>query len=146
MIFLWCWGRLQDPHPADSALVAAATRLEEAWAWGLDPDMWRAHLGPMTWPGGANNAHTHTHAGCAVLCCAVLLCVVLRCVVLRCVVLWVLRKEPPAIAKHHPSNRQHNTAGPGLLEALLPMSYSLSVVSMGTHILAPVCTQQIFLY
>jgi hypothetical protein len=42
---------LQDPHPADRALVAAATRLEEAWAWGLDPDMWRAHLGPMTWPG-----------------------------------------------------------------------------------------------
>lgn len=43
-------GCLQDPHPSDSALVAAATRLEEAWAWGLDPDMWRAHLGPLTWP------------------------------------------------------------------------------------------------
>jgi hypothetical protein len=139
MIFLWCWGRLQDPHPADSALVAAATRLEEAWAWGLDPDMWRAHLGPMTWPGGANNAHAHT---CR-LCCAVLCCAVLLCVVLRCVVLWVLRKEPPAIAKQHPSIRQHNTAGPGLLEALLPMSYSLSVVSMGTHI-QPRCAHNRF--
>lgn len=34
----------------DRALVAAAQRLEEAWAWGLDPDLWRAHLGPSTWP------------------------------------------------------------------------------------------------
>lgn len=60
---------LQDPHPSDSALVAAATRLEEAWAWGLDPDMWRAHLGPLTWPGeGAGSgmcaACTHAAAHC----------------------------------------------------------------------------------
>lgn len=60
---------LQDPHPSDSALVAAATRLEEAWAWGLDPDMWRAHLGPLTWPGealtskgGLRAAHTDAAA------------------------------------------------------------------------------------
>jgi len=55
---------LQDPHPADRALVAAATRLEEAWAWGLDPDLWRAHLGPRTWPGGWL-APTHQHAACS---------------------------------------------------------------------------------
>lgn len=35
---------------SDRALHAAAQRLEEAWAWGLDPDLWRAHLGPLTWP------------------------------------------------------------------------------------------------
>lgn len=37
-------------HLCDRTLVAAAQRLEEAWAWGLDPDLWRAHLGPATWP------------------------------------------------------------------------------------------------
>ncbi|KAF6264659.1 hypothetical protein COO60DRAFT_75930 [Scenedesmus sp. NREL 46B-D3] len=45
-------GVLQSPqiHLCDRTLVAAAQRLEEAWAWGLDPDLWRAHLGPCTWP------------------------------------------------------------------------------------------------
>ncbi|WIA12944.1 hypothetical protein OEZ85_006559 [Tetradesmus obliquus] len=45
-------GVLQSPqiHLCDRTLVAAAQRLEEAWAWGLDPDLWRAHLGPATWP------------------------------------------------------------------------------------------------
>jgi hypothetical protein len=48
--FLSC--SLQSPqiHLCDRTLVAAAQRLEEAWAWGLDPDLWRAHLGPCTWP------------------------------------------------------------------------------------------------
>eukprot|EP00878_Enallax_costatus_P022608 GHUV01024000.1.p1 GENE.GHUV01024000.1~~GHUV01024000.1.p1 ORF type:complete len:306 (+),score=71.75 GHUV01024000.1:717-1634(+) len=45
-------GVLQSPQPhlMDKALVTAAQRLEAAWAWGLDPDLWRAHLGPLTWP------------------------------------------------------------------------------------------------
>ena len=34
----------------DRAATAAAAGLDEAWAWGLDPDGWRAHLGPPTWP------------------------------------------------------------------------------------------------
>jgi hypothetical protein len=47
-----CWCVPQSPqiHLCDRTLVAAAQRLEEAWAWGLDPDLWRAHLGPSTWP------------------------------------------------------------------------------------------------
>ena len=34
----------------DRALATSAGHLEAAWAWGFDPDAWRAHLGPHTWP------------------------------------------------------------------------------------------------
>ena len=28
----------------------SAACLEEAWAWGFDVDVWRAHLNAITWP------------------------------------------------------------------------------------------------
>ena len=34
----------------DRAIVNCATVLEEAWAWGFDVDVWRAHVNPLTWP------------------------------------------------------------------------------------------------
>ncbi|KAK9817548.1 hypothetical protein WJX74_003802 [Apatococcus lobatus] len=34
----------------DRSVVAAATCLEEATAWGIDVDAWRAHLNANTWP------------------------------------------------------------------------------------------------
>ncbi|KAK9797439.1 hypothetical protein WJX73_004705 [Symbiochloris irregularis] len=34
----------------DHAIKQSAQCLEEAWAWGLDVDAWRAHLNPLTWP------------------------------------------------------------------------------------------------
>ena len=34
----------------DRAIAGAAAILDEAAAWGLDVDTWRAHLGPATWP------------------------------------------------------------------------------------------------
>ncbi|KAK9816480.1 hypothetical protein WJX72_000803 [[Myrmecia] bisecta] len=34
----------------DRAVVHCASMLEEAWAWGFDVDVWRAHLNPLTWP------------------------------------------------------------------------------------------------
>lgn len=51
---------IEDAHMANSvtvqtgftdrAITAAAVSLDEAWAWGFDPAVWRAHLGPATWP------------------------------------------------------------------------------------------------
>jgi hypothetical protein len=35
---------------ADRSVAQSAGCLEEAWAWGFDVDVWRAHLGPLTWP------------------------------------------------------------------------------------------------
>ena len=34
----------------DRAIVNCAHALEEAWAWGFDVDVWRAHLNAQTWP------------------------------------------------------------------------------------------------
>ena len=34
----------------DRAIAGAAATREEAVAWGLPLDEWRAHLGPSTWP------------------------------------------------------------------------------------------------
>lgn len=34
----------------DRSVVFAAQHLEEAWAWGYDVDVWRAHLNLLTWP------------------------------------------------------------------------------------------------
>jgi hypothetical protein len=34
----------------DRSLVSCAQLLEEAWAWGFDVDVWRAHLNAITWP------------------------------------------------------------------------------------------------
>ena len=34
----------------DRAIVNCAHALEEAWAWGFDVDVWRAHLNVQTWP------------------------------------------------------------------------------------------------
>lgn len=31
-------------------MVSSAQLLEEAWEWGVDVDLWRAHLNPLTWP------------------------------------------------------------------------------------------------
>jgi hypothetical protein len=35
---------------ADRSVAQIASYLEEAWAWGFDVDIWRAHLNPLTWP------------------------------------------------------------------------------------------------
>lgn len=35
---------------ADRSIAQMAGYLEEAWAWGFDVDVWRAHLNPLTWP------------------------------------------------------------------------------------------------
>ena len=35
---------------ADKAISQSAACLEEAWAWGFDVDVWRAHLNALTWP------------------------------------------------------------------------------------------------
>ena len=35
---------------ADKAVTQSAACLEEAWAWGFDVDVWRAHLNALTWP------------------------------------------------------------------------------------------------
>ena len=35
---------------SDRSVLTAAGRLVESWAWGLDVDLWRAHLGQLTWP------------------------------------------------------------------------------------------------
>ena len=35
---------------ADRSVAQSAAYLEEAWAWGFDVDVWRAHLNPLTWP------------------------------------------------------------------------------------------------
>ncbi len=34
----------------DRAIINCAHALEEAWAWGFDVDVWRAHLNAQTWP------------------------------------------------------------------------------------------------
>ncbi len=34
----------------DRAVAMSAGWLEEAWAWGFDVDIWRAHLNALTWP------------------------------------------------------------------------------------------------
>ena len=34
----------------DRSVAQSAGCLEEAWAWGFDVDVWRAHLNPLTWP------------------------------------------------------------------------------------------------
>lgn len=34
----------------DKAIVNCASMLEEAWKWGFDVDVWRAHLNYATWP------------------------------------------------------------------------------------------------
>lgn len=34
----------------DRSIVGCALLLEEAWSWGYDVDVWRAHLNPLTWP------------------------------------------------------------------------------------------------
>lgn len=34
----------------DRAIINCAHALEEAWAWGFDVDVWRAHLNTQTWP------------------------------------------------------------------------------------------------
>ncbi|MEW5303073.1 MAG: hypothetical protein WDW36_005801 [Sanguina aurantia] len=34
----------------DRSIVGCALLLEEAWSWGYDVDVWRAHLSPLTWP------------------------------------------------------------------------------------------------
>lgn len=34
----------------DRAVAMSAGWLEEAWAWGFDVDVWRAHLNALTWP------------------------------------------------------------------------------------------------
>ncbi|GMH42842.1 hypothetical protein BSKO_10761 [Bryopsis sp. KO-2023] len=34
----------------DKATLSSAQTLEEAWAWGFDVDIWRAHLNAVTWP------------------------------------------------------------------------------------------------
>ena len=38
------------PSLADKAVAQSAACLEEAWAWGFDVDVWRAHLNALTWP------------------------------------------------------------------------------------------------
>ncbi len=38
------------PSLADKAFAQSAACLEEAWAWGFDVDVWRAHLNAITWP------------------------------------------------------------------------------------------------
>uniref|UniRef100_A0A1D1ZYU9 Homeobox domain-containing protein n=2 Tax=Auxenochlorella protothecoides TaxID=3075 RepID=A0A1D1ZYU9_AUXPR len=43
--------------------AAAARLLEEAWAWGFDPDAWRAHLGAATWPEVARQLATAAGLG-----------------------------------------------------------------------------------
>ncbi|KAK3271361.1 hypothetical protein CYMTET_20286 [Cymbomonas tetramitiformis] len=49
-----------------------AALLDEAWAWGFDPDAWRAHLNVLTWPevlrqmcvsAGYGTARPKTHSG-----------------------------------------------------------------------------------
>jgi hypothetical protein len=35
---------------SDRAVFNAAHTLEEAWAWGFETDIWRAHLTALTWP------------------------------------------------------------------------------------------------
>jgi hypothetical protein len=37
-------------NAADKAISQSAACLEEAWAWGFDVDVWRAHLNALTWP------------------------------------------------------------------------------------------------
>lgn len=55
--------------------MTAAERLEEAWAWGLDPDLWRAHLGPATWPGEEGPSWTGQQANyCLVWLGVLVLC------------------------------------------------------------------------
>lgn len=44
-------GAVQGQSLGDKAALQAASRmLNEAWAWGLDNEAWRAHLNPLTWP------------------------------------------------------------------------------------------------
>mmetsp|Transcript_4546 Transcript_4546/g.12680 ORF Transcript_4546/g.12680 Transcript_4546/m.12680 type:complete len:1365 (+) Transcript_4546:425-4519(+) len=40
----------QALNVVDRAVYNAAHTLEEAWAWGFETDVWRAHLSAMTWP------------------------------------------------------------------------------------------------
>uniref|UniRef100_A0A061RG88 Homeodomain protein n=2 Tax=Tetraselmis sp. GSL018 TaxID=582737 RepID=A0A061RG88_9CHLO len=40
----------QAQNVVDRAVFNAALWLEEAWAWGFETDVWRAHLNAMTWP------------------------------------------------------------------------------------------------
>lgn len=35
---------------SDRAVLTSAQRLVESWAWGLDVDVWRAHVNLLTWP------------------------------------------------------------------------------------------------
>jgi len=44
-------GVLHQGHTfVDRAVYNAAHHLEEAWAWGFETDVWRAHLNAITWP------------------------------------------------------------------------------------------------
>lgn len=40
----------QALNVVDRAVYNAANNLEEAWAWGFETDVWRAHLSALTWP------------------------------------------------------------------------------------------------
>lgn len=31
-------------------MVSIASILDEAWGWGFDVDVWRAHINALTWP------------------------------------------------------------------------------------------------
>ena len=43
-------GHGMAPNVVDKAVSQSAACLEEAWAWGFDVDVWRAHLNALTWP------------------------------------------------------------------------------------------------
>ena len=45
------------PSLADKAFAQSAACLEEAWAWGFDVDVWRAHLNALTWPEVLSHPH-----------------------------------------------------------------------------------------
>lgn len=40
----------------ERAIINCAHALEEAWAWGFDVDVWRAHLNAQTWPEASQHA------------------------------------------------------------------------------------------
>ena len=47
-------GHMGAAGAADKAISHSAACLEEAWAWGFDVDVWRAHLNALTWPEVSN--------------------------------------------------------------------------------------------
>ena len=52
---------------ADKAISQSAACLEEAWAWGFDVDVWRAHLNALTWP-EVRASKMGTYCDTAILC------------------------------------------------------------------------------